>query len=73
MWLNKKYHRMKNMIHCGVAFWPLLSLPDHPKIVVGEAKALMEGGPTKVGLAVVHGVATALGSHSRGFHSTNCW
>lgn len=72
-WLKKKYHGMKTMIHCGVAFWPLLSLPDHPKIVVGEAKALMEGGPTKVGLAVVHGVATALGSHSCGFHATNCW
>lgn len=32
-----------------------LALLDHPKIVVGEAKALMEGGPTKVELRTKHG------------------
>ena len=46
------------------------ALPDHPKITVGEVK-VMEGGPTKVGLAAVHGVAMALGSHSCGSHSRN--
>ena len=33
------------------------ALPDHPKIMVGEAKSPVEGEPTKVGLAALHGMA----------------